>query len=148
MLKILNINKLIIISVIIASILYSKEDRVIISINGLESAGLSKRHINFAHYSIREISIDLEETVSKMIGDKYSINIHFTAYEAVENTINVARDSLNIIIKIPSINVPNIINVLFFINNNGIAIINTHIISAKKTVIPPTILFFDFVLAI
>ena len=100
MLKILNINRLIIISLIIASILYSKEDRVIISINGLESAGLSKRHINFAHYSIREISIDLEETVSKMIGDKYSINIHFTAYESVENTTNVARDSLSKIIKI------------------------------------------------
>ncbi|SVB66134.1 uncharacterized protein METZ01_LOCUS218988, partial [marine metagenome] len=66
----------------------------------MESAGLSKRHINFAQYSIREISIDLEDIVSKMIGDKYSINIHFTAYEAVENTTNVARDSLNKIIKI------------------------------------------------
>ena len=91
--------RLIILSVIIASILYSKEDNVIVSINGLESAGLSKRYINYAQYTIQEISIDLEETVSKMIGDKYSINIHFTAYEAVENTINVARDSLNIIIK-------------------------------------------------
>jgi len=93
-------NRLIILSIIIASILYSKEDKVIVSINGLESAGLSKRYINYAQYTIQEISIDLEETVSKMIGDKYSINIHFTAYESVENTTNVARDSLSKIIKI------------------------------------------------
>ena len=92
--------KLIILYIIISSFLHSQDDRVIISINGLESAGLSKRHINFAQYSIREISIDLEDIVSKMIGDKYSINIHFTAYESVENTTNVARDSLNKIIKI------------------------------------------------
>ena len=91
--------RLMILSVIIASILYSKEDKIIVSINGLESAGLSKRYINYSQYTIQEISIDLEETVSKMIGDKYSINIHFTAYESVENTINVARDSLSIIIK-------------------------------------------------
>ena len=92
--------KLIILYIIISSFLHSQDDRVIISINGLESAGLSKRHINFAQYSIREISIDLEDIVSKMIGDKYSINIHFTAYESVENTTNAARDSLNKIIKI------------------------------------------------
>ena len=92
-------NRLIILPLIIASILYSKEDKVIVSINGLESAGLSKRYINYAQYTIQEISIDLEEAVSKMIGDKYSIDIHFTAYESVENTINVAKDSLNKIIK-------------------------------------------------
>ena len=92
-------NRLIILSIIIASILYSKEEKVIVSINGLESAGLSKRYINYAQYTIQEISIDLEEEVSIMIGDKYSISIHFTAYESVENTINVTRDSLNKIIK-------------------------------------------------
>ena len=73
----MNINRLIILSVIIASILYSKEDKVIVSINGLESAGLSKRYINYAQYTIQELSIDLEEEVVKYLASikKGKINL-------------------------------------------------------------------------
>ena len=69
--------KLIILYIIISSFLHSQDDRVIISINGLESASLSKRHINFAQYSIREISIDLEEEVVKYLASikKGKINL-------------------------------------------------------------------------
>ena len=78
-------NKLIILSIVIASILYSKDDKVVVSINGLESAGLSKRYITYSQYTIQDISINLEEIEESIVIEEELIRQKLNYSNAIES---------------------------------------------------------------
>ena len=90
--------KSIIILSFITSLLLAQTERVIISINGLENIGLNDDYVNYVQYSKRILALDLEKTVSHMIGEKYLISIDFNAYESINSTKYFNRDSLDEII--------------------------------------------------